>query len=84
MASTRDRVRIEAIAETQRLRNSVNGNPRFKVTMLMPDGTVWTAQTQSDSYVAYDIENSDNWGVPLWVDFNGQGKITAVHPVQGV
>lgn len=42
-----------AIVATDRLRNSVNGNPRFRVHL--DNGE--TYQTSTDSAVSYDIDN---------------------------
>lgn len=45
------------ITAIERLRNSVNGNPRFNVAMIAPDGAPHVYTTSSDASVSYDVEN---------------------------
>lgn len=74
-----DTQQVLTIATLERLKLSVNGNPRFRVTFT--NGLV--AQTQTDSSVAYSIENSEYRDVPVLVDFTRAGRIfgIAVAPV---
>jgi hypothetical protein len=75
---TRDRVYFSKIAKIERLNDSRNGNPRFRVALELPDGTWWTRQTESDASVNYGIENPEFRDTPVWVDFNGSGKISHI------
>lgn len=65
---------VLTIASLERLKLSVNGNPRFKVTFT--NGLV--AQTQTDGSVGYSIENSEYRDVPVLVTFTKAGRITDV------
>jgi hypothetical protein len=58
------------IESSKRLRNSVNGNPRFEITFT--DGS--RVRTSADSMSAYDVENSEYRGVPLRVEFTPAGN----------
>lgn len=69
-----DTYRTLTIQSLKRERNSHNGNPRFTVTFT--DGTV--ATTGVDSSVAYELENSENQGVPLVVRFTPAGRVVGV------
>ena len=63
--------RTLTIDSLERLKLSVNGNPRFRVTFT--DGTV--AQTQTDSSIAYSLENPEYRNVPVVVHFTRAGRI---------
>lgn len=63
--------KILTIDTLERLNNSRNGNPRFRVTFT--DGTV--AQTETDGSVNYVIENKEFRDVPLKVTFTKAGRI---------
>ncbi len=69
--------RVLTIASLERMKLSVNGNPRFKVTFT--DGTV--AQTQTDASIGYAIENSEYRDVPVRVSFTPAGRIWNVEAV---
>lgn len=62
------------IASLERLRLSVNGNPRFRVTFT--SGLV--AQTQTDGSIGYAIENPEYRDVPVVVTFTRAGRIIDV------
>lgn len=47
------------VTNLKRLRSSVNGNPRFEVTLTDEDGTTYTTATSPDSMLAYAIENAE-------------------------
>lgn len=66
-----DTYRVLTIASLERLKLSMNGNPRFRVTFT--DGTV--AQTQTDGSVGYSIENPEYQDVPVRVYFTRAGRI---------
>lgn len=70
--------RVLTIATLERLKLSVNGNPRFRVTFT--DGT--SAQTQTDASVGYSIENSEYRDVPVRVSFTPAGRIWNVEIVK--
>lgn len=67
------------IAGVERLQNSKNGTPRWRV--FTKDGATFT--TSPDSAVNYAIDNSDMRGVPLSVLFNGKGEIEQAEVIQG-
>ncbi|KJL45567.1 hypothetical protein [Microbacterium trichothecenolyticum] len=62
------------IASLERLRNSRDGNPTWRVEFT--DGTV--ATTAKDAAVGNAIDNSEYQGVPLEVTFDGDGAIRSV------
>jgi len=75
--SAGDRVRTGLVIEyLERLNNSVNGNPRYRVHFT--DATV--ADTQSDASFNYEIDNSEFRGVPLRVTFTRAGRISYATP----
>ena len=47
------------VTDTKRLRSSVNGNPRYEVTITDEDGTQHLTSTEPDSMLAYAITNSE-------------------------
>lgn len=69
---------VKTIASLERLKLSTNGNPRFRVTFT--DGTV--SQTQTDSSIAYSIENPEFRDVPVRVSFTRAGRIFNVEVVK--
>ena len=77
--SSKGTERVLTISSLERLKLSTNGNPRFRVTFT--DGTV--AQTQTDSSIAYAIENPEYRGVPVKVSFTAAGRIWDLEPVKG-
>jgi hypothetical protein len=71
---------VRVIESVKRLNNSVNGNPRYRVTFT--DGS--SALTKSDSSVAYDIQNlshSRERGRDLLVTWTRAGRIEMLKPV---
>lgn len=66
----------QRVLEIGRLRNSRNGNARFRVTFT--GGS--TADTAADSSYAYEVENLYDRDYHGWVAFevNGRGKITKI------
>lgn len=66
------------IIALERLRLSVNGNPRFRVTF--DNGTV--AQTETDASIGYSIENPEYRDVPLRVFTTKAGRIWNLEPVK--
>ena len=64
------------IESLERLNNSVNGNPRYRVRFT--DGTV--ADTQSDASLNYGISNPEYRDVPLRVTFTRAGRISHATP----
>lgn len=71
MADKEIRTQIHSL---QRLNNSVNGNPRYRVTFT--DGG--TADTQSDASINYGIGNPEYRDVPVIVSLSKAGRITHV------
>lgn len=68
---------IRRIASVTRLKNSVNGNGRFKITF--DDGS--SAITQTDSSVSYDVENLSRYEGDLEVKFSRAGRIVSLDKV---
>lgn len=66
------------IERLERLKLSVNGNPRFKI--YFTDGR--TATTQSDTSLSYSLENPENIGVPVTVTATPAGRVWNVEPVK--
>ena len=75
--SNTDRTYVATIERLERMRSSVNGNPRYRI--YFADGG--TATTQSDAAVAYGLENAENLGVPVTVTATRTGKVYNVVPV---
>ena len=68
---------VRTIDHLTRLNNSVNGNPRFRVTFT--DGS--SAITQSDAAFCYGLENPEFRDRPVIVSFSRAGRITHVRSV---
>ena len=69
---------IRVIESYTRLNNSVNGNPRYRITFA--DGL--TAQTASDHSFAYGVGNPDmREGSTVRVEFTRAGRISHMNPV---
>ena len=66
----------KTIERLERLNGSRMGNPRFLIHFT--DGT--TAKTQTDSMVAYGLENRENIGVPVRVKATPSGMVWGVTP----
>lgn len=64
----------QTIKSLERRRNSVNGNPHFKVGFT--DGT--SARTAPNSLVAFVIDNREYWDIELLVTYNGRGQIVNI------
>lgn len=71
----RVRTRIDAVTvvATNRLNNSVNGNPRYEVQL--SDGRI--ALTSSDAAVSYDVSNAARDQRPRYVEFTPAGRISS-------
>jgi hypothetical protein len=68
---------VKTIANLKRLKNTVNGNPRYIVTFT--DGT--SIRTQGDSMLGYSVENPEYRDVPLKLEVNGRGTLSGLEPV---
>lgn len=79
----RDKVLANSIMGLKRLKNSVNGNPRWEVTLEMMESAPWVAKTSADSNIGCTIDNSEYRDVPVWVTFNGRGSIIDVSVAGG-
>ena len=69
---------VRRIDSLERLHNSVNGNPRFRVHFT--DGSV--AQTQSDASFNYGLTNRENFNTDVDVTFTKSGRISDLRPVK--
>lgn len=67
---------VKIIAKLKRLRNTLNGNPRWEVTFT--DGT--TLRTKANAEIASVIENREYHDTPLVVEINGRGTISNLTP----
>jgi hypothetical protein len=63
--------RVETIVKVEHLGFSPKGNARHRVTF--KDGR--TALTYTDGYVNFELQNGDNTGVPLLVEFTPAGRV---------
>lgn len=61
----------QTIDRLERLNNSTNGNPRFRIHFA--DGQ--TAVTQSDASIAYGLEDRKFFGVPVKVTATPAGMV---------
>jgi hypothetical protein len=68
------------IAHLERLSSSVQGNPRYRVTL--EDGRVFT--TQSDGQVGYLIGNPEYRGVPVMLSLTRAGRVFDVRAAVGL
>ena len=64
---------IRTIGDLERMRNTTNGNPRWRVSFT--DGT--SATTEADSACASVIDNSEYTGVPLKVEYR-RGQVCRI------
>lgn len=64
------------IESLERRNNSVNGNPRWRVTFT--SGLV--ADTMSDAMVSYELNNPEFRDTPLEVSFTRAGNIAYAKP----
>lgn len=71
--SSRHEVKTQTIAALERMQNTANGNPRWRVAFT--DGT--SALTKTDADVAYGLGNTEFQGVPVIVTYEG-GQIVYV------
>lgn len=65
---------------TERIINSVNGNPRFKI-WFRDDTTVWF-KTSSDASAAYDIGNLVTLGAAVDIVLTRGGRIIYIRPTR--
>lgn len=70
---------VKTILTLERLRNSGNGNPRYRVTFT--DGE--SAVTQTDASIGYGIGNPEFKDVPVRFTVSKAGRITHAEPVKG-
>ena len=70
------RTEVLTIESLERLNNSSNGNPRYKVTFT--NGR--EALTETDGQVGYGLENEEYRDVPLEVTFTRAGRVQYVKP----
>lgn len=70
-------VRIEMV---ERLINSVNGNPRFLLSLHHADGEITTHKTQSDAACSYEVTNYVNSKAPAVVEITPAGNIRTIRP----
>ena len=75
MANSTEVLTIDSL---ERLTNSREGGPRWRVTFT----NARSAITDSGSQVGHVIDNSEFQNVPLEVTFNSKGKITAVRTAE--
>ena len=66
--------RVVTITETVHLGMSKNGNSYFR--LVLDDGTL--LRTKMDSYVNYDVQNSENIGRPVIVELTKGGRVESV------
>ncbi len=62
------------IIHLERMRSSVNGNPRFRVTFQTDDGSIYVWRTRSDSSFGYQVQNELN--KHGWLIVSERGIIT--------
>lgn len=66
------------ILAARRLNNSVNGNPRFVVTVNTTDGSVESFMTSTDSACAYDVENVQRSGEQVLIGLTRAGRVATI------
>lgn len=71
-----DYTRVHTITALERLQNSVNGNPAWKLTF--EDGSF--TRTQSDASISYSLPNPEFRDVPLIVSFTRAGRVWNLEP----
>jgi len=68
------------ITEVKRLPNSVNGNPKYKLTLI--SGHV--VRTAPDTQLGYDFGYEDRLlNVPVFLTFNADGNVIGVALLDG-
>jgi hypothetical protein len=65
---------VKTIIRAERLNNSVNGNPRYR--LYFADGSAHT--TQSDSACTYDVENLAKHGATLELTLTRAGRVCRI------
>lgn len=75
--STTDITYVATIDRLERMRSSVNGNPRFRI--YFAGGA--TATTLPDAAVSYGLENVENRFVPVTITATKSGLVFNVVPV---
>lgn len=68
---------VRTIAGLTRLRNSADGNPRWRVSFTNGD----SANTSPNADIGYGIGNSEYQGVPIAFVLNEQNQITHAYPI---
>lgn len=67
------------IVTALRLRNSTNGNPRFKITVLDANGADFhTLTTKSDAACGFDIENLKKDGNLVTLNLTPAGRVETI------
>lgn len=69
---------VHRIERLERLNNSTNGNPRYKVWF---SGGGW-AVTQSDAAISYEINNPEFRDTDVEITFTRAGRISFAKPVR--
>jgi len=67
---------VTTIESLTRLKNSVNGNPRYRLHFSNGD----SATTQSDASISYGLQNSEYRNVPVRVMLTAAGRVWNVEP----
>lgn len=69
---------FEAVIESvERMNNSVNGNPAWRLHLKGGE----TMRTQSDAQVSYGIENQGMIGFPVIITCTRSGLVWAIEPI---
>lgn len=74
---SKDRSFEAVITKVERKGTSRMGNPSFRV--FLDNEAVLV--TKTDTAVAYEIENSENIGVPVTITVNGRNEVWNVEPL---
>lgn len=70
------------ITRTERLNNSTNGNPRFRISLSSDDLELGSYETSSDAACNYEISNYANSGKSFdaWLTRTGRIEVIEAHP----
>lgn len=77
---SKKRTFLAEIFKVERLNNSVNGNPAYRVTFDLGNQELETYRTQSDSSISYSIQNQEYRDVMVEVYLTRANRIYHIAP----
>lgn len=72
------------ITATRRMKSSVNGNPRYAVSMHTDDGKHITFCTATDCSFGYQITNYDREGIRVRVEVGSHYRVQTLNDIEQI